>query len=95
MWNIASFIFGIGAWLFAFWAIITPKAPTFHKTTAASFSLCAVSLVFQLCEINRRVLGGDYAGIEDTIGGILIAAIGLVAVTVILNLAALLITRKK
>ena len=90
MLNIASLILGVCAWLFAGLAISTPKASASHRNTLASFSLCAISLVLQLFEINRRVLLGDYAAIEDTIRAILIASVGLVCITIALNVVALL-----
>ena len=90
MLNIGSLILGACAWLFAGLAILTPKASTSHRNTFASFSLCAISLVLQLFEINRRVLLGDYAAIEDTIRAILIASVGLVCITIALNVVALL-----
>lgn len=88
MLNIGSLILGACAWLFAAFAIATSKAFTSHKNTLVSFSLCAISLVFQLFEINRRVLLGDHAAIEDTIRAVLIASVALVLITVILNLVA-------
>ena len=95
MLNIGSLILGACAWLFAGMAITTQKAFTSHRNTLASFSLCAISLVFQLFEINRRVLLGDYAAIEDTIRAILIASVALVSVTIILNLIAIVKAKNK
>ena len=89
MLNIGSLILGACALLFAGMAITTPKAFTSHRNTLASFSLCAISLVFHLFEINRWVLLGDYASIEDTIRAVLIASVALVSVTIILNLVAI------
>ena len=86
MLNIGSLVLGFCAWILAILAIAVPKASASHKSTIVSFSLCAISLVLQLFEVNRLVLIGDYAAIEDTIRAILIAAIVLVSVTVILNL---------
>ena len=95
MLNIGSLILGVFAWLFGGLAIATPKALTSHKSTMVSFSLSAISLVFELFEINRRVLLGDYAAVEDTIRAILIASVVLVSITVILNLAALMKAKNK
>lgn len=89
MLNIGSLILGACAWLFGGLAIITPKAFASHRNTLASFSLCAISLVFQVFEINRRVILGDYAAIEDTICAVLIASVSLISITTILNLVAL------
>ncbi len=88
MWNIGSLIFGVCAWVFAGLAISSSKAFTAHRNTFVSFCLCAISLVFQLSEIHRRVILGDYAAVADTIRAILIASAALVAITTILNLIA-------
>lgn len=95
MLNIGSLILGACAWLFAGLAILTPNVSASHRNTFTSFSLCAISLVMQLFEINRRVLLGDYAAIEDTIRAVLIASVTLVSVTIILNLVALAKAKKK
>ena len=92
MLNIISLIFGICAWGVAVVAILKPTVS--HKSTILSFSLCALSLVAQLFEISRRVNLGDYAAIEDTIRAIIIASIVLVIVTIILNIIALIKTKK-
>ena len=73
MLNILSLILGVCAWVFAGFAITTPKAFAAHKNTMMSFCMGAISLLVQLFEINRRVLCGDFAAIEDTIRAILIA----------------------
>ena len=95
MLNIVSLISGVCSWLFAGLAITTPEAVTSRKNTFVSFCLCAVSLVFQLFEINRRVMLQDYAAIEDTIRAVLIASVVLISVTVILNFLALWKARKQ
>lgn len=95
MFNIGSLILGACAWLFGCLAITTPKAYSSHRNTLASFGLCAVSLVLQLMEVNRRVLLGDYAAIEDTIRTVVIASIALVVITIILNLVALAKAKRK
>lgn len=95
MLNIGSLILGACAWLFAGLAISTPKAFASHNNTLVSFSLCVISLVMQLFEINRRILLGDYAAVEDTIRAILIASVALVSVTIILNLIALVKAKRK
>ena len=88
MLHIGSLVLGVCAWLFGIFAITTAKAAASHRNTFISGSLCAVSVVFQLFEINRRVLLGDYAAIEDTIRGVLFASVTLVSITIILNLVA-------
>ena len=95
MLNIASLILGVCAWLFVGLAIGTPNAFSSHRNTLVSFGLCTVSLVFQLLEVNRRVLLGDYAAIEDTIRAVVIASVALVVITIILNVVALVKAKNK
>ena len=95
MLNIGSLILGACAWLFAVFAIATSKAFISYRNTSVSFSLCVISIVFQLFEVNRRVLLGDYAAIEDTIRAVLIASVALVLITIILNLIALVKAKKR
>ena len=95
MLNIASLILGVCAWLFGGLAIGTPNAFSSHRNTMVSFGLCTVSLVFQLLEVNRRVLLGDYAAIEDTIRAVVIASVALVVITIILNVVALVKAKNK
>ena len=92
MLNIISLVLGISAWGVA--AVAISKPACFHKSTVLSFALCALSLVFQLFEISRRANLGDYAAIEDTIRAVIIASIVLVIVTIILNIIALIKTKK-
>ena len=95
MLDIGSLILGVCAWLFAGLAITTQKAFTSHKNTIVSFFLSTIALVFQLFEINRRVLLGDYAAIEDTIRAVVIASVALVVITIILNVVALVKAKNK
>ena len=46
-------------------------------------------------EVNRRVLLGDYAAIEDTIRAVVIASVALVVITIILNVVALVKAKNK
>lgn len=61
----------------------------------SSLSLCILSLVSQFLEINRRVDLEDWAAIEDTFPGVLVAAVVLTCVTLALNAAALLRRKEK
>lgn len=87
--NIGSIIIGLGAWALAFLALSAKRTITSRRFSLTSFSCCAISLILQFCEIANRANRGDYAAIEDTIRAIIIAAIILVVITVILNIAAL------
>lgn len=95
MLNIASLISGICALIFAVLAISSSKAFASHRNTFTSISLCAIALILQLFEINRRVLLGDYAAIEDTIRAVLIASVVLTFATIMLNLIAIVKAKRK
>ena len=92
MLNIVSLFFGIGALVVATIAIAKPSYS--HKNTIASFALCTFSLISEFFEISRRVNLGDYAAIEDTIRSVIIASIVLVVLTIILNIVALVKSKK-
>lgn len=92
--NIGSLILGIGAWTFACMAIMSKKANTPHRLSVASFSMCVTALVFQLFEINNRVNIGDFSAIEDTIRAVIMASVVLVVITIVLNVIALLKSKK-
>ena len=92
MLNIIGLILGIGAWSVA--AIAIAKSTHSHKSTILSFALCTFSLMSEFFEISRRVNLGDYAAIEDTIRAVIIASIVLVVLTIILNIVALVKSKK-
>lgn len=86
--NIGSLILGVGAWIFAGFAIGTSKAVTSSRNTVFSFGFCMLALIFQLLEINNRVNIGDYTAIADTIGAAVSASFILTVSTVVLNVIA-------
>ena len=93
--NIGSFTLGLIAWGLAFTAIKSKKEKFAHVFSVVSFSLCAVSLVLQILEIENRFAQRDFAAIEDTIGAVIIAAVALVAVTMVLNVIAVIQKRSE
>ena len=93
MLNIISLIFGMGAWGMAVIAIAKPAY--YNKSVILSFALCTFSLIFEFFQISRRVNLGDYAAIEDTIRAVIIASIVLMVLTIILNIVALVKSKKK
>lgn len=54
-----------------------------------SFTAALTALCLEVVTIRQRVLSGDFGGIEDTIGAVLVICIGIIVVTVLLNLLAL------
>ena len=95
MLNLGSLILGACAWVFGGLAIAARDPLTSHRDTFVSFSLCAVSVLLQIFEIGRRVSGGDFSAVEDTIRAVQTAAVALVSVTVILGLIASIKAKKK
>lgn len=57
--------------------------------SVGSFTAALIALCLEVVTIRRRVFSGDFGGIEDTIGAVLVICIGLTVVTVLLNLLAL------
>lgn len=93
MLNLGSLILGLLAWTFGAVSIGWRKRS--REMSLGSFTCCGTSLIFQFCEIDRRTDISDYAAIEDTIEGIIYCAALLLAVTIILNFAAILRHRRK
>ncbi len=87
--NIGSLILGLISWLLALLAIKNRQNKTAHFLSFGSFSLCALSLLFQIFEVGNRVAKGDLSAVMDTIRAVMIASALLVIITVILNLFAL------
>lgn len=50
-----------------------------------SFACCTFALLEELFTIKHRLTGGDIGGIEDTIGGVILLCIFIVAICVIFN----------
>ena len=93
MFNFISIIAGIAAWVFGCLAVASKTSRTVYGLSVASFSSCVIALLSQFLEIGRRAALYDYTAIEDTIRGVIIAAVVLTVVTVVLNMVAFV--RKK
>lgn len=96
--NIFSLFLGLISWILPIYILLKERK---FSTLAlciniiTSFTCCGVSLSLQLLEIHDRIRVEDFSGLMDTIDSITGAAIGLVLVTVILNLLALRNETKK
>lgn len=93
MFNIVSIIVGVVAWVFGCMAVLCKTNRTSHGLSVASFTSCVVALISQFLEIGRRAALYDYTAIEDTIRGVIIAAIVLTVITVVLNVLAFIRNR--
>ena len=88
--HLLSLMAGIAAWLFGCWAIASKKNRNTHIFSVASLSLCSIALLSQLIELGRLVLKNDLSAVMDTINAVNLAAIGLVVVSLVLNVIAVL-----
>ena len=95
MLNLGSLGLGLLAWIYGVLAITVKKPFRSHSHSVFSFSFCVLALGLQFLELQNRVMLRDFAAIEDTIRGILLAATALLIVTIVLNFAALLKHRGK
>lgn len=90
--NLASLYAGLLALGLGFAAISKRGKPVL---VFSSFSACVGALLCQLLEIWRRVAIRDFSAIEDTIGAVIFASGILLALTLFLNLVALIRGRNK
>ncbi len=84
--NITSLTLGLIAWAIPL-ALLLRDMDSHAGGVLASGTACMTALLLQLCEIGHRVAIHDYPAIIDTIGAVIFAAMVLVAVTTVLNLA--------
>lgn len=57
-----------------------------------SFTACIIAMLQQLMTIKNRLFSVDIGGIEDTIQGVIVLSIGVLIVTLLVNLAFLAIS---
>lgn len=57
--------------------------------SVGSFTSALIAVILEVVTIRRRVFSGDFGGIADTIGAVLVICIGIMVITVLLNLLAL------
>lgn len=90
--NIGSLLLGLAAWVLPVAAMVCRQKPSL--LCAASFSLCSLSLLLQICYTQYLVTIRDWSAIEDTHYAVVFAAAVLLSVTAILNLAAWMINKR-
>ncbi len=88
-----SLSFGFLAWLIP---VLVMLKPVRVKPFALLMSLLssAVSVICEFVEIKRRAYAGDIPGILDTIGAVIFGISVMLAVTALLNTAALIVCSK-
>ena len=86
---VVSILLALGLPLLALWRRV--RRPGLFS--AASFAFCGWGMIEELRTIRRRFFAGDLAGIEDTIGAVILLCVLLLAGTIALNL--LLVIAKK
>lgn len=98
IYNLGSIVLGLTAWLFGYWAIrrtiLRKDIKASYICSITSFTLCILSLLLQLMEVENRVDMEDLSAIYDTINAVIFAAKTLIIVTVGLNMIAWIRIRK-
>lgn len=97
LFNPASLILGIIAWILPIINIIRYKKHNNNWATLSiiSLSACATSIYFQMIFSNHLVNIEDLSGLMDTIGTSVFMSSVLLIVTIILNVTTLFIYRNK
>lgn len=93
---IVSIILAFGLPVYALWRSGRPrplKRPYFFA--AGSFLFCGAAMLAELYTVKRRAFAGDYGGIEDTIGAVLLLCGVLLGFTLVLNLLLLILTYER
>lgn len=91
MFNLLSLALGLAAILFAIHSIRVHFCPA---CCILSFTCCCGALTSQLLEVRHLVDIGDWSALMDTMDAVIFAAAVLFALTVFLNLLALLIRKE-
>lgn len=82
-------LFGLTAVIMPAYAIIKQnKKPVKRPYIYSSFSFASalITLTFVLVSIKQRAINGDYGGIEDTIGALVVIAAAFTVFVVLINL---------
>lgn len=87
MYNIGSLVLGLAAWVIPLFAI--GKNYRFALCCIGSLSCCAISLLFQLLEVQNRVHINDWSALLDTIDAVILATVVLFCGVIVTNLIAL------
>lgn len=90
--NLASLCLGLISWVVPFLHL---KRKTYSAgISGISYLCCALALLLQLTEVRHRASIGDLAAVMDTINAVVFAGAVMVGVCALLNLAAILKSRK-
>ena len=90
MYNLISLLLGLLSWGLGLGAVLRPGT---RWLSIGSLLSCGGALLVQLLEVHRRVELGDWTALMDTMDAVVLAAIVLLAVTALLNLAAYFICK--
>ncbi len=89
-----SLFFGFLAWLIPVSVMLIPVR-IMPFAFLASLLSSAVSVISEFIDIMRRAYAGDMAGIQDTIWAVILGISVMLAVTALLNTAALIVYNKR
>lgn len=96
--NVGSLVLGLLAWALPVLCLVQYRKFSLMKLlafTITSLSACAVSIVFQLSYNHHLVLIEDWSALMDTSGAVVALAGLLLMVTIILNIIAAAVFRRK
>ena len=83
-----SLLLGTISWILGGLAIKSKGNRNSHGFAGLSLSACILALFLQFIQIQKLVVKGDYAAIEDTIEGVIFGAVVLIVITLALNIIA-------
>jgi len=96
--NLGSLVLGLIAWILPVVNLLRYGKHDHRNWTALSImsiSACAISLCFQIFEINHRVKVEDWSALMDTMNAVAFVSAILLIVTIILNVITLIVYRDR
>jgi len=96
--NLGSLVLGLIAWILPVVNLLRYGKHDHRNWTTlsiTSISACAISLCFQIFEINHRVKVEDWSALMDTMNAVAFVSATLLVVTIILNVITLIVYRDR
>ena len=85
---IMSLVLGTFSWILGGLAIKSKSGRNSRGLAEFSLFTCILALFLQFLQIQKLVVKGNYAAIEDTIEGVIFGAVVLIVITFVLNIIA-------
>ena len=96
--NIGSLVLGIIAWILPVVNLYRYRNRNYNNWVVLSFAsmnACVISLYFQILYNEYLVEIEDWSALRDTSGGVVVAGLVLLVVTIILNIITLIVYRDR